>query len=86
MEECYDTGEYETVYNCRVEGWHTYFVGCDERCFSVWAHNADYTPELRKSGDQARSTLRSSLGLVSDAKNPIAAHHLIPWTMRNGPT
>jgi len=30
----------ETVYNLRVEDFHTYFVGCDEWGFSVWAHNA----------------------------------------------
>jgi len=24
-----------------VADWHTYFVGCDEWGFSVWAHNAD---------------------------------------------
>jgi hypothetical protein len=29
------------VYNLRVADWHTYFVGCDEWGFSVWAHNAD---------------------------------------------
>ncbi|MFQ3593256.1 MAG: polymorphic toxin-type HINT domain-containing protein [Gemmataceae bacterium] len=42
VEECYDTGEYETVYNCRVAEWHTYFVGCDEWGFDVWTHNAKY--------------------------------------------
>ena len=34
-----DTGEWETVYNFRVADFHTYFVGCDEWGFSVWAHN-----------------------------------------------
>jgi hypothetical protein len=29
-----------TVYNLRVVDYHTYFVGCDEWGFSVWAHNA----------------------------------------------
>ena len=37
-----ETGEWETVYNFRVADHHTYFVGCDEWGFSVWAHNADY--------------------------------------------
>ena len=27
------------VYNLRVADWHTYFVGCGEWGFSVWAHN-----------------------------------------------
>jgi hypothetical protein len=34
------TGECVPVYNVRVEEDHTYFVGCDEWGFSVWAHNA----------------------------------------------
>jgi hypothetical protein len=29
-----------TVYNVRVAHYHTYFVGCQEWGFSVWAHNA----------------------------------------------
>jgi hypothetical protein len=40
VEEVYDTGEYGTVYNLRVAEYHTYFVGCQEWGFSVWAHNA----------------------------------------------
>ncbi len=38
--EVFDTGCWETVYNLRVADFHTYFVGCDEWGFSVWAHNA----------------------------------------------
>jgi hypothetical protein len=29
----------ERVYNLRIADFHTYFVGCDEWGFSVWAHN-----------------------------------------------
>jgi hypothetical protein len=36
-----DTGEYHTVYNVEVADFHTYFVGCPEWGFSVWAHNAE---------------------------------------------
>jgi hypothetical protein len=39
VDEVVDTGEYETVYNVRVADYHTYFVGCQEWGFSVWAHN-----------------------------------------------
>jgi hypothetical protein len=40
VEEVFDTGEHETVYNLRVADWHTYFVGSpNEWGFSVWAHN-----------------------------------------------
>ncbi len=48
VEELYDTGAYETVYNLRIAEYHTYFVGCDEWGFSVWAHNS-YTA-LREEG------------------------------------
>jgi len=34
-----DSGEVTTVYNVRVADYHTYFVGCAEWGFSVWAHN-----------------------------------------------
>jgi RHS repeat-associated protein len=34
-----ETGEYETLYNFRVEDFHTYFVGGRDWGFSVWAHN-----------------------------------------------
>lgn len=40
VEEVYDTGEYDTVYNLRVADFHTYFVGQEAWRFSVWAHNA----------------------------------------------
>jgi hypothetical protein len=45
VEEVYDTGEYATVYNLRVAEYHTYFVGCEEWGFSVWAHNQNCTGE-----------------------------------------
>jgi hypothetical protein len=41
VEELVDTNEYEVVYNLRVSEYHTYFVGCDEWGWAVWAHNAE---------------------------------------------
>jgi hypothetical protein len=32
-------GEYQTVYNLRVEDYHTYFVSSEGWDFSVWSHN-----------------------------------------------
>lgn len=40
VEDLFDTGEYETVYNLRVSDYHTYFVGSLEWGFTVWSHNA----------------------------------------------
>jgi hypothetical protein len=47
VEEVYDTGEYETVYNLRIADFHTYFIGGSEWGFSAWAHNTyrEYTIE-----------------------------------------
>jgi RHS repeat-associated protein len=86
VEDLLDTGEWEKVYNLRVAEYHTYFVGSEEWGFSVWAHNADCSGELTRTGAEARRVLRESLGLPSSATNPQAAHHNIPWSLRNGPT
>jgi len=46
-----ETGEWETVYNVRIADFHTYFVGCAEWGFSVWAHNTYETlPSGRRAG------------------------------------
>jgi len=42
VEDLLHTGEADTVYNMRVADYHTYFVGCDEWGWAVWAHNANY--------------------------------------------
>jgi hypothetical protein len=39
VEEAFDTGEWEAVFNLRVADYHTYFVGDDGWGFAVWAHN-----------------------------------------------
>ena len=39
VDEVYDTGIYETVYNLRVADFHTYFVGDETWGFGVRAHN-----------------------------------------------
>jgi len=41
-----DSGLITTVYNLEIEGDHTYFVGCVEWGFSVWAHNAYMSNEV----------------------------------------
>jgi hypothetical protein len=40
VEEVFDTGEWEEVYNLRVADFHTYFVGDEHWGFAAWAHNA----------------------------------------------
>jgi hypothetical protein len=60
-----DSGRRATVYNLEVEGDHTYFVGCDEWGFSVWAHNAsrEYYNVLMKSGVD-REPARDAAALI----------------------
>ena len=44
VENVFETGDIETVYNFRVADWHTYFVGKEDWHFEVWVHNACKTP------------------------------------------
>ena len=39
VEEIFDTGVEETVYNCSVSNYHTYFIGANSWRFAIWAHN-----------------------------------------------
>jgi hypothetical protein len=79
VEESYDTGEFETVYNLRVADYRTYFVGGSDWGFSVWAHNTG-------CGDHAR-ILRNQLtrsGQVAALGDRAA--HLAPsagWARRS---
>ncbi|MGL6074836.1 MAG: polymorphic toxin-type HINT domain-containing protein [Fimbriiglobus sp.] len=66
-----DTGRWETVYNCRVDEWHTYFVGMNEWGWAVWVHNASCELEqvLGVAGD-ADAALRWRLNqAVGTARN-----------------
>ncbi|MBA4192718.1 MAG: hypothetical protein C0467_32530, partial [Planctomycetaceae bacterium] len=54
-----DSGRIQTVYNFRVADFHTYFVGCDEWGFSIWAHNAEYAPTIEQI-HRARNILKSN--------------------------
>jgi len=42
VEEVFDTGEWELVYNLRVAEYHTYFVGDEGWGFDVWAHKSQF--------------------------------------------
>ncbi|HEV3079065.1 MAG TPA: polymorphic toxin-type HINT domain-containing protein, partial [Gemmataceae bacterium] len=39
VEEIFDTGVEQPVYNLRIADYHTYFVGSPAWGFSIWAHN-----------------------------------------------
>jgi Pretoxin HINT domain len=40
VEEVYDTGEWQPVYNLRVADHHTYFIGEESWGWNAWVHNA----------------------------------------------
>jgi predicted nucleic acid-binding protein len=42
VDKVVDVDQWATVYNLKVADFHTYFVGCQEWGFSVWAHNASW--------------------------------------------
>ena len=46
------TGKHESVYNFRVAEHHTYFVGCEDWGFAVWAHNCCCSPEAEFRADR----------------------------------
>jgi cytochrome c1 len=48
-----ERGEYATVYNLRVADFHTYFVGCQQWGFSVWAHNSNECVNVKALRDAA---------------------------------
>ncbi|MGL6073148.1 MAG: Hint domain-containing protein, partial [Fimbriiglobus sp.] len=63
-----DTGRWETVYNCRVADFHTYFVGQAGWAWSVWAHNVYNIKSalrdvqiLEKAGVQGAAELKKML-------------------------
>jgi intein/homing endonuclease len=72
VEDLFDTGEYETVYNLRIQDYHTYFVGREEWGFSVWAHNACYQ-QVGVSNDLAQQALAYRKGLA----NPLTGRNVM---------
>ncbi len=56
VEAVVDTGRWETVYNFWVSAFHTYFVGCDEWCLAVWAHNMCGPEDIRRASGKAGLT------------------------------
>ena len=65
VEDLYNGGESETVYNLRVADHHTYFVGSQEWGWSVWVHNArcrHFTSEEGLAGIQQSQSIKISRG------------------------
>ncbi len=86
VEDVFDTGCYETVYNLRVAEHHTYFVGADDWGFSVWAHNTscDWSGVLASvsaASAQMRQTM-ANLYTGGDISR-VHAHHIVPKTVPN---
>jgi Pretoxin HINT domain/A nuclease family of the HNH/ENDO VII superfamily with conserved AHH len=82
VKEIRDDNRLSTVYNCEVEEHHTYFVG-DITDNPLWVHNRDYTGQLALTGKEPYTVLRTALGITSNPVSPSAAHHIIPWSLRN---
>ncbi len=56
IEKIVETGDVRTVYNLEVEDDHTYFVGCDEWGFIVWAHNTYLDPNTGQLATARRNS------------------------------
>ncbi len=77
VEEVYDTGEVEAVYNFRVADHHTYFVGGDDWHFAVWAHNSCVAPvdrpNMPKTTANGYNVAGKAQNTTGTASNPHAA-------------
>jgi len=80
VEGLVDTGSWETVCNFRIADFHTYFVGCDEWGFSVWAHNVGGCgEELGRLTNQGVQTPRSvKMNLLKTELHHIATNKETP--------
>jgi hypothetical protein len=63
IEEAGRPREAAPVYNMRVAEYHTYFIGCDEWGFGVWAHNAGgYGPVRAGQAGEAAAGITKTTG------------------------
>jgi hypothetical protein len=76
--------EITTVYNLRVAGHHTYFVGGALWGWDVWVHNAyaEYSNVLRKAG-VSRATVRSASDMIN-AGDSNGARAILHAALSNG--
>jgi hypothetical protein len=63
-----DRGEVETVYNWRIEDYHTYFVSAAEEAESLWAHNAYRKGKKGPKGKGAAAVRRRNRGQKQQAR------------------
>src|SRR5262249_53065075 len=56
VEAVADSGEVATGHNLRGADYHTYFVGCSEWGFSVWAHNLCGPEDIRRASGKTGLT------------------------------
>ncbi|VTR96992.1 polymorphic toxin-type HINT domain-containing protein [Tuwongella immobilis] len=86
VEGVHETARWETVYNFRVNEFHTYFVGCDEWGFSVWAHNANCVIITEAGGQHSLidvvtgKTLKTGTQAEVQAFATSGGHTILPGT------
>jgi hypothetical protein len=82
-----DSGGWQALYNLNVTDFHTYFVGCAEWRFDLWAHNLDYSQkediakEYQKHLDKFGK--RSGRAFFAQAKDPDTGNPLTPRQIRD---
>jgi hypothetical protein len=86
-----DSGAVETVYNWRVEAFHTYFVSGEDWGFSVWAHNAGgyggagADPAARRPGLRRATRERAQAGAQRAANGDFVDPNTGTTVPQNGP-
>jgi hypothetical protein len=84
VEEVYDTGVWETVYNVHVAEFHTYFVGSAEWGWAAWAHNVAYLDILARTAQKQRGLIgyidpESAKGALAFARrSKLSGDHVLP--------
>jgi hypothetical protein len=74
VEEVFNTGVWERVYNLRVEEFHTYFVGDSRWSFAVWAHNTNNPLCVGATAPRAKTPLQESQALTTKANKRLAGN------------
>lgn len=89
VEEVFDTGEWELVYNLRVAEFHTYFVGADGWGWSAWAHNVtcqEVSAEVFKvtsTNPFSADGFRGMAKRIADNMTAYANNTTTQWRKRN---
>src|SRR5262249_21721282 len=71
--------EWVPVYNLQIADYHTYFVGCDDWSFSVWAHNLCWYHGTDSSETVSKIGLNKAAFLAENPAEPDKGFFVTPF-------